>query len=687
MSPGRSSIRLYFAAIVIATLQACTLFKTDPARLEQRADAALAKGDTASALKLLDGVVHSDGAPAERYAQMGAICRSSGTITGRLRSQQVLESGLQRYPNDGVLWLELGKTNYAQTFYGDASRCFQRVLELDPEHCEAHLYLGLDWYRKWKYVQVYRDYLQSAIPYFQYVLECAPRNRAASFKLAVSFYALADTTASVDEIECFIKRHPDAAGGYLLRGAIAYQRANYAVCDSLFDAGLSIVSEEERDNLRDIVLLLTEQEVPEYKFASDKKRRQMQSVFWGERDPDPTTPLNERYLEHIQRMFLADVFFDNQTPRLRGWQTERGKAMIKFGWPDGVQSTLAGESLSGRMEVWVYSNEFVGLTLFFRDEFLNGNYMVPMDYRYSFAAQALYLDPPASHYVSPYWEIPGVMDVLAFRGPSASTDVYLAMKIDLRTMGEHLDLAASPRFFIRTSFLDDEWQAQSSHADTLAGDSFWRRNRRGEEWYHIVRDFDLAFESVRVAFCLEDDLARTQTLLSGRANTAKFLSDSLVLSDILLYRPVTEQHAAALIRRGGKTFFPNPGGFYNESEKLRLYVEVYNLQLTQSHSEYEITYSIYDARQGPKGWARIRRGLKNMMGFRSPPEPVISHTLQRSATRHRAAEDLAIDISALQQGKYVLQITVRDHKSGEETNRTRTFAKAIPEPGRLVEER
>jgi GWxTD domain-containing protein len=322
MCPKRPTI--LFALLAATTLQACALSNPNPARLEKKADASLSKGDTTQAIKLLDGVVRSGEASPARYMQLGSIYRSFNTITGRLRSQRVLELGLQRFPDHPGLWLEMGKTNYDQTFYGDAARCFKRVLELDPGHCEAHLYLGINWFRKWKYVQVYTEYLSNAVPYLEYVAECDPGNRIGDFRLAFAKYALSDTVTAISLCERFALSHPGAPEGYFLRGAIAYQQSDYALCDSLFVAALSLLPEEEKGAMLDIALLLNEDDVVEYEFSSGDKRIGMQRVFWAERDPDPTTPLNERYLEHIQRMFLADAFFDNESPRLRGWETERG---------------------------------------------------------------------------------------------------------------------------------------------------------------------------------------------------------------------------------------------------------------------------------------------------------------------------------------------------------------------------
>ncbi|MDH3217143.1 MAG: GWxTD domain-containing protein, partial [Candidatus Krumholzibacteria bacterium] len=326
MKRHQRSISLYVVVVALAISNGCVLVRTEPPHPGHLADKAIAEGDTARGIRLLEKLVASRDAPAERYMQLGALYRASHSIAGRHRSAQALERGLRLLPDHMGLQLEMGKTKYEQTFYPDAARCFERVLQLDPGQCEAHFYLGLNWFRKWKHVQVYTDYLDQARAHFAHVVDCDPNNKDAHFKLAISIYAQGDTALAIDTADRFIARHAESAEGFLLRGTLAFQRFDYELCRSSFADAFSLLSGDEQDRFRDIALLLPEDEVWDYQHASPEKREGLHRVFWAEEDPDPTTPVNERYLEHIQRMFLADTFFGHHAPRLRGWQTERGKA-------------------------------------------------------------------------------------------------------------------------------------------------------------------------------------------------------------------------------------------------------------------------------------------------------------------------------------------------------------------------
>ena len=57
--------------------------------------------------------------------------------------------------------------------------------------------------------------------------------------------------------------------------------------------------------------------------------------FWKERDPDPTTAKNELKDEYFRRVNYANQHFSTMT--LDGWQTDRGRILIKFGFPDDIE--------------------------------------------------------------------------------------------------------------------------------------------------------------------------------------------------------------------------------------------------------------------------------------------------------------------------------------------------------------
>jgi len=658
--------RLATAAAALVVAGACS---HTPAQLRETAESALARGDTSRAIRAYQTWLNTDESDPEPFLRAGELLRQGNTIRDRRLSQDVLEAGLAKHPDDPDLLLQLGITYYRQTFYGDAVRCFDRVLEFDEGNCDAHYYLGLNAFRKWKHVQSYRDYLDEVRSHMAVVLDCAPERQQACFTLALATHVQGDSAACAEVAKLYGRRHRDRPEPYFLLGALAFDAGDYQQADEMFMQAMLRLNEDERQEYEDIRHLLPDEEAEEYELSSDERRDEMRRAFWAQHDPDLTTPENERHVEHIYRMFIADARYSHDRPALRGWDTERGKALIKFGLPAAIGTTLGGGFTSGRMEAWTYEN---GVTFFFRDEFLNGNYTVPMEPRYSYMAQMIYLDPAVTSIVSTVVPIPGSIETIAFKGGPVSSDVYVAYEVSVDSLDLFLDLDEVNRFVARSAVYDGAWAAEGYFADTLTTEEFMGRVRDGR--HESVTRYELPFADLHFAVCLEDNLGLTRTQLSAASSTLRFLGSKLGLSDILLYDRTVDT-SQDIVHRGQRDFAPRLGARYEPGEKLSLYIEIYNLGVKGDRCEYDVTYSIYPTRDDSGVLARLAGALKRVAGFVTSPEPVISQTLMRTGVHHDEYEDLSIDIDSLEPGRYALEVNVRDKIQKEESQIVRIFTK------------
>ena len=59
------------------------------------------------------------------------------------------------------------------------------------------------------------------------------------------------------------------------------------------------------------------------------------SGFWARRDPNPNTKVNELMDEYFSRINYAEREFSNFSSR--GWLSDRGRILIKFGHPDDIE--------------------------------------------------------------------------------------------------------------------------------------------------------------------------------------------------------------------------------------------------------------------------------------------------------------------------------------------------------------
>ena len=86
----------------------------------------------------------------------------------------------------------------------------------------------------------------------------------------------------------------------------------------------------------EFMILGTEAEKEQWgKLADDAARRAFVEKFWADRDPDPSTGVNEARVELLHRIAFADVaFVEDQDDR--GSLSDRGRVFVLLGPPQRV---------------------------------------------------------------------------------------------------------------------------------------------------------------------------------------------------------------------------------------------------------------------------------------------------------------------------------------------------------------
>ncbi len=642
----------------------------------------LSQGDTASAQRILELTDWRKSEDPELPLLLGRLHRQSGTIRGRLRSQRVLEHAKSQFPNDARIMIELGKTYYAQTFYPDAERCFLAALASDSTACEASFLLGLNHYRKWKRNQQFQDELRQAAGYLKDGSECAPSLLDRAIKHAIARYALQDTSLAARICENIVHRDSTAEHAHMLLGVIAFENGRFEQSSRAFHRGLSLLTDEEKEPYLDVSILLPLEERGRYENASIEEQERFRRRFWIERDPDPTTPLNERYLEHLQRTYAADLFYSNERPPLRGWETERGKAIIKLGWPSEIDRTLSnvvGQSpnLSGWAEIWKYGDQEDAPVLLFLDEFLNGNFTIPRAVSCSHMVRFLYHTPRMTTYRPRTIDIPGAFDVVSFKNGPFSSSAYLAAKIDVDSLEGSLVSRVVDQYVLRGILFDADWRAYVHFADTLSRTALRPVREADRRWLYTAREILLPFQEYRLSCVFSCISGGARAIYRGETDTSKYLRDSLTVSDILLHRTPEEHPGIPLWEREGRRFLPNPGHAYYPGEKLYAYLEIYNLSGFRSRTEYDLSYMIFEHTEAADegGWRWLGRGLKRLIGMEKERRPTIIQTIRRSGYGNIAKEAIAINIDSLEIGRYILRVRVSDRLTGETTEAIAVFSK------------
>jgi len=272
----------------------------------------VAAGDTTKAIHYLERVDRDD--RPDLQIQLAALFRETGTIFGRLRSQMVLEDALRKHPDDPDLLMELGKTYYAQTFFPDAERCFQRVLGLDRARCGARFYLGSIYFDRWRRVNEHLDELTVARRYFDATLACDSTNVRAAVHLVYALYVLGRFEELEKECAELLVRFPERAELHMMQGVLAFDDDRYDDASAAFARGLELLPERDRAAFEEIDRVLSYRAIDRFGSVAEADREVMTRRWWLDADIDPTTELNERVLEHTYRVFVADVHFSVACP-------------------------------------------------------------------------------------------------------------------------------------------------------------------------------------------------------------------------------------------------------------------------------------------------------------------------------------------------------------------------------------
>ncbi len=93
-------------------------------------------------------------------------------------------------------------------------------------------------------------------------------------------------------------------------------------------------------------------------------------AFWEKRDPTPATPtVNERMEEYYHRIDFANRHYSGP---VRGWESDRGHALVLFGEPDEVELGEANADVRQPYEIWHYRR--IGRRFVFIDDTGRGDF-------------------------------------------------------------------------------------------------------------------------------------------------------------------------------------------------------------------------------------------------------------------------------------------------------------------------
>lgn len=128
----------------------------------------------------------------------------------------------------------------------------------------------------------------------------------------------------------------------------------------------------EQLNLQEglLKILATPMQYKRYSNLSSNAKPRYLIDFWREKDPAPNTPENEYLIETIKRYRYANTQYS--WGKDQGWSTDRGRILIKYGYPDEISRYDYEEYLNPHV-VWQF-HDIKNYIFIFGDVQGNGRY-------------------------------------------------------------------------------------------------------------------------------------------------------------------------------------------------------------------------------------------------------------------------------------------------------------------------
>ncbi|MCA0377046.1 MAG: GWxTD domain-containing protein [Gemmatimonadetes bacterium] len=707
-----------------------------------RARQVASAGDTAEALELLEQATDRAPRDLEALYQRGRLLTRTLTLGfgNPLRitiAQRLLNRGADLAPHDARFLLELGRLRLRTPMLrADAERIFARALtvaleqgdrpliaECASEYADLYARRYRSTFRRWRYtsniffdpravrarLHYTRDFLEHhgepmpqagdgdrdrADRLYRRALEADPDHLVSAVGVLALLYdvdrhtemraiaapllarraraGVADTLPPTERAQLATVAFAD--------GLAAWRLADADAADARFTLGLSLLPAAERDELLDIGRLLRPGDSVRVAGTPTDARTATVAAFWDAADPLLSTPVNEARVEYFARIALTMLRYDEPTTSVRGWRTDRGGIIVRYGEPPvealfPPTNDISARDLTGRV-VTIFRYPAIDRDFVFAGAPTLSDATFAGDFR-TLADEARFDDPfrldnlNRSHAVD---SMP--VQVVRLRG---------------RTPQEHVVLTAvsvpATRLYAKAEIDRGELTVR-----TFGGPLGAMRpagTRAVPVTLPVRRDPDIARVDTmrqgdyRVRVEAVDDAV---TGAAARAHVAVMLTDprdaSLAVSDLLLgrgRRPGTSTDDAALRSVLDAGVQAIPGARLAPRDTFTVAWETYGAQRDATDRvqlEVGITITLLDIDREGGSLTRWFGNVADLVGLTPEGDQQLGMRFTRDeqlAGRDRVPLAIGISLGTSPAGRYRLDVSVRDKASGQVARTSREF--------------
>ena len=573
---------------------------------------------------------------APAHYQIAKQFMEMNTPLTRQIARNALNIAIRLDPGNGDYQLKLGELLGKQGLWLNAERHYEKIYEtypekraqaaymagffymqaffkyIDMEHIDVTVGAGGPSYHLFRWEEFGSRDREKALAFLTKSIDADPAFREVYYDLGLIHYESKNPKGLVTASKLCLDQYPEDKDALLYCG-LGYQgMGEWETAHGYYRRALERMSEQERALMESVDVIASQEEKSALDSISttdttengwtDSRERVR---FWRKRDPLYLTAFSERRMEHYGRVAYANLRYGQRLKGIPGWQTDRGKAYIKFGrylkkkaerpeiggGVDAFKGTFSRD-FHGGDEMWIYE----GFTISFVNS--DGLDSWRFDTRPGRISSRYMFNHQPTHFIDPYrhykYRIP--YQVASFQdGDSLRVELaYVLPKYNVTVSDSDRTIAIENGVFV----FDEEWdEVYRKHSDlslrwpelTPSGYPVADSLRNS----HLV--FQLAFRVPPGTYVLVGEARDRKKGSIGtfrKHRTFPSANFSLAMSDLLMAVRI-ETRTPFPEGRSDMDIVANPLRTYHRSEPAFIYLEVYNLERDEfGRTEYEIAYRI-----------------------------------------------------------------------------------------------
>ena len=668
--------RAGYIVIVALLLIGASRHKTSDAETRSKlaqVDSLTAAGSLEDAAVLIESIDERLFPDTVILLRKGIIYRQLDDVESRRKSAHFFRTLIDRYPTTPRFYIELARTQLAQSFDDEAKLQLRRAIELNPIDETPYLLL-FNIFASRYYINSWKSEADKAESTIQALLRQVPSSPNGLCKLASLQAVRGKLGAALGSAQKALALDSAAVDINLVLGYIQYQLRHYERCKRYYDKALAKMNRFDRWAYTTIECVLPPETAAEYPHWRAEVRDSMEHNFWRTRDSDPTTEINERLLEHYSRVWEANLYFGTPENGGVGWRTVMGATLVRMGRPDGRRRALVEVHWSQNKHFidespvwyWSYGSAEIPCSFAFLDRYMNNNFtypsqgydnqLPPIYQASSTVAKAIFtLKPEQSSLLRSAQPIGINSEIYQFRAGSRQTAALVHVTVPVRdiafdtTSGE-AEARLSVRGALRSK--DEEAVWQKAFEDTLKLGI--REARRGSGVWRDIFTLEATPGAYRLALACEQPQSDRLGLTNSPVEFQDFDS-TVALSDLLLISDSIINPKLGDIWKGQYSRKVIPRKTFSLAERLTVYFEIYNLPTDiYRQTSYEIAYTLQLVKP-------VESGIGGLVSkVLSRKRESITTVLHEVGINRDLARALALDVSEMREGSYTLTLRLTD---------------------------